>query len=660
MLVETRSNNRQMWITVCLVGLAILLGTALRLYDLGGRNLWLDEIFTATFAHADHSLATVVDYALSTPIPAPPLWFIITHLSIKMLGSSEFALRLPVALCGILSLAVTYRLGKTLFGRTEGLIAVFLLSVSPFHIYYSREARYYAALILLSLLTVYFLYLAIQRQEWQWWAIFVAVTVANIYIHLMAFVVLLVEVLFVGILWMWQRIIPDEAPVTQAVGQRQEMTLRKTGSRIKLIPVLLGLGVIVLSYLPMWSRIIQGLLGPRGLGNPEMAEKLDLSVPFFIKIFSLFGAGTGWAFALFMGAFLWGIIVSVLAQRRQSLFMLLWITIPFVFIFVVRPKHFFDPKYLIFILPVYLIGVATGIAEMGRSIDDLVRGGIKRSATVLGTLGVTVAFTMINIRAMSDVYEATPDDWGDVGRFLQYNVTSDDAIVCLPVSFVTLPVEDVLAYYGPDPNQIEVEVTAWPSYLEKIYATHRRLWLVSTHYTWVNRSLDLAQWLREKNGVELRFDQEFRILIMGEGVTRDELLTEAMTLSIPDASAWGSLAGTLEAEGRVEEAITAYKSALERSPEDGAWHARLGHIYYKQDQSDQAITEYREAIRLSPDIPGFHSDLAAILSEVGDQRAALAEYKKAMRLYLRQRRGSEDAPYVQSLKQAIAEIESGQ
>jgi tetratricopeptide (TPR) repeat protein len=226
------------------------------------------------------------------------------------------------------------------------------------------------------------------------------------------------------------------------------------------------------------------------------------------------------------------------------------------------------------------------------------------------------------------------------------------------VAFVTLPVEDVLAYYGPASDQIEV--IASPDRLEEAYITHRWLWLVSSHYTWANRPLDTTQWLRDKDRVELRFDQGFRIVVMGVGMSRDALLTEAMEFSIPDASAWGSLAEALESAGRAEEVITAYQEAIERSPGDGIWHARLGQAYYEQGLPDLAAAEYRQAIRLTPDIPGFHSDLAEILLSRGDQRAALAEYRKALRLYLRQRRGSEDAPYVQAVRQAIAELEDGQ
>lgn len=75
-----------------LLAIFILLGAALRLVSLGGRSLWLDEIFTAVFVSPDQPLANVFQYALGTPIPAPPLWFIVIHGFTSVLGASEFVL----------------------------------------------------------------------------------------------------------------------------------------------------------------------------------------------------------------------------------------------------------------------------------------------------------------------------------------------------------------------------------------------------------------------------------------------------------------------------------------------------------------------------------------------------------------------------------------
>jgi mannosyltransferase len=675
--METGPSNRRPWSTIGLVGLIVLLGATLRLLGLGGHSLWLDEIFTATFVRVDHSLKTMIGYALSTPIPAPPLWFIITRGFVIAMGSSEFVLRLPAAAAGILAIAVVYRVGRALFGHIEGLIAAFLISISPFHIYYSREARYYAALALFSLLTLYFLHLAVNRREWQWWAGFVVMTIVNVYIHLMAFLVLLAEMAFVGVIWAWHNVVLHDVDVPVATGNVDQPNnpaseghkggRSQTGDRISLIPVFLCLSVIVLSYAPMWSYVLRGLLGPRGLGNLDPMGKLELSMPFFISTFGFFGAGPGLAFALFMGAFLWGLAVSIPVRGQRILLTLLWMAIPLVFIFVARPKHFFSTKYLIFILPVYLMGAAAGIAEMGRSVGDVISGRLfgkanqlEKAAVALGTLGVVTVFAVVNGSVLDDVYAIAYDDWGNVGRFLRDNAMPDDIVICLPVLFVTLPVEEVLSYYGPNPDQIAIKTAIWPSYLDKDYATHRRVWLVSTHYTWVNRPFDITHWLQDKEYVELRFERGFRVLFMGAGMSRDALLTEAIGFSIPDAPVWGSLAEALQAAGRVEEAIAAYHQASRASPRDGIWHALLGRLYYDQTQNDLAIAEYREAIRLAPDIPGFHSDLAEVLRSSGDRSAALAEYRRALQLYLKQRRGTENNPYIRTLRLAIVELEAGQ
>src|SRR5262249_7778771 len=56
-----------------------------------------------------------------------------------------------------LSIPAIFMLGKTVAGKREGLIAAFLLAVSPVAINYSVEARCYALLLLLSILSTYLL-----------------------------------------------------------------------------------------------------------------------------------------------------------------------------------------------------------------------------------------------------------------------------------------------------------------------------------------------------------------------------------------------------------------------------------------------------------------------------------------------------------------------
>ena len=60
----------------------------------------------------------------------PPLIYWLNALSMKLLGENEFAARLPSALCGVLTILFVYHVGRTLFGRRQGLTAALMLGSS--------------------------------------------------------------------------------------------------------------------------------------------------------------------------------------------------------------------------------------------------------------------------------------------------------------------------------------------------------------------------------------------------------------------------------------------------------------------------------------------------------------------------------------------------
>ena len=60
----------------------------------------------------------------------PPLHYWLNALSFKIFGENEFAARFPGALMGLLTVLLTYHVGRRLFGRREGLLAALILGTS--------------------------------------------------------------------------------------------------------------------------------------------------------------------------------------------------------------------------------------------------------------------------------------------------------------------------------------------------------------------------------------------------------------------------------------------------------------------------------------------------------------------------------------------------
>lgn len=185
--------------TLAALLITFFLGMGLRLYQLDADSLWLDEIVTATKAQLP--LLSIPQTVAQTDT-FPPLLYMLTHLFMRFSGGSDFVVRMPAALLGSLSILLIYKVGSTLWTRMEGLVAAFLLAVNPWHIRYSQEARWYAMMVFLSLLSLIFLLKALQGNSRGHWVAFALVTSLALYNHYFAFLILPAQVLFAGwVIW---------------------------------------------------------------------------------------------------------------------------------------------------------------------------------------------------------------------------------------------------------------------------------------------------------------------------------------------------------------------------------------------------------------------------------------------------------------------------
>jgi hypothetical protein len=107
----------------------------------------------------------------------------------ELAGGGNFFLRLPFALCGIISAVVFYLLVKLLTNRNTALIAFCLYAFSVPLLLYFRQVRYYAITLLLIHLTYYF-YLktrATHNSVKKYWILLTISIILLFYTHYMAF-----------------------------------------------------------------------------------------------------------------------------------------------------------------------------------------------------------------------------------------------------------------------------------------------------------------------------------------------------------------------------------------------------------------------------------------------------------------------------------------
>jgi len=80
----------------------------------------------------------------------PPLMFWLMIVGFKAFGVTEFTARFWSAICGVLAVVVTFRLGRRMFGRRAGLWAGLIMATSLLFTVSARAATVDAALVLLT------------------------------------------------------------------------------------------------------------------------------------------------------------------------------------------------------------------------------------------------------------------------------------------------------------------------------------------------------------------------------------------------------------------------------------------------------------------------------------------------------------------------------
>ena len=165
MQAQLRSPSTPAATPLILVGVMTVIGLLLRLPSLGD-SLFGDELSTY-FTVTGHGLGRTVRIVRSDQELTPPLYYVLAWLTSR-LGSSPDALRLPSVLAGVTAIPLTYCLGMRTVGRNAALVGTGLMAASPFLIFYSTEARAYALMLVLGLLSTLALLKALEAGQRRW------------------------------------------------------------------------------------------------------------------------------------------------------------------------------------------------------------------------------------------------------------------------------------------------------------------------------------------------------------------------------------------------------------------------------------------------------------------------------------------------------------
>jgi mannosyltransferase len=131
--------------------LLVLISSVFRSYHLAAQSLWFDETYTVLVARMPLKIG--LEFLVADGVH-PPLFYWIEKLVVSV-GESDCLVRLPAMIFGVLGVVALYLFAERWIGRRVGLVSALLLAASPFHIWYSQEARMYSLLALLALVCMW-------------------------------------------------------------------------------------------------------------------------------------------------------------------------------------------------------------------------------------------------------------------------------------------------------------------------------------------------------------------------------------------------------------------------------------------------------------------------------------------------------------------------
>lgn len=621
--------------------MVLAVAAGLRLYHLGAESLWLDEIGQALVAQ--QPLSAILD-GVKHHHGAAPLDYLVTAVTVRI-SHNEWVLRLPSVLWGVLSVYWLYRLGRQAHSDMAGLIAAFLLAISPLHISYSREVRFYALFVLITLMATDALWRAWKRNDLRGWLLYAGLMILGLYTHIYTGLILIFHAVWVLVKWI-------SAQKTDAQSE--------SGKALRGF-VLAGIAISV-AFLPWF---VYAVLRERGA---SLFVTPTLDVALIRNVLVDFGGGSEtWKW-------LWGLLAvfGVFSIGRKSLanalFLAVWViaSLPAIILADQMVNYFFNIRQVLFVLPIFLLLVGVGITEVALRLSHLLR---RKSDKVADVIAYSVALALILLFTTSvwprlTTYYTEPqhEDWRSVGATLSDNLSRHESVILFNV-------EPYVGYYSQRASK-QVSAASTVAEMQSIYDSDRPVWVLDTPYLGqLPDAAAIRSWLDEHPRLSIHYGTGMRLHYLDAKLDQQDLWRLAGNLIIPEQTqALGSQAQALRSAGEGAKALEVFKHAtqltddnvlktrywlgaadaafllkdyaqaqelydrvLSVNPESSEAYLRKGFVYLQMDQPEQALKLF-DIAHEEYGLDGYylHRWSAMALAQIGRPDEAVQHYLLAL------------------------------
>ena len=351
----------------------IILGIFLRLFVLN-QSFWLDEAIGALVVKGQNFIQIASQFSQGDN--HPPLYYLALEGWSNLFGYSEVALRSLSILFGVLTVYFTFLIAKKI---TKGkntfypLFSALLLASSPFHIYYSQEARMYIMAGLFASMAIYYFLLTLDtkvKQKYAWILFSLSIT-ALIFTDY-------VPVFLLPLFWLFAFVKKQKKEWWIKFAFSHSLLVIAGVFWLPVFLVQLERGAWLMQTLPAWSRLAGGATPKQAL--LVWAKFILGRISFKDKIFhySLIGISSL--------PFLYSLYEAF--KERKKIFILWgWLLLPLILAFI---GSFIFPAFIYFrflyVVPAFYLLVAWGVDQITDKKTRILIGSLLLAVNMVGWL----------------------------------------------------------------------------------------------------------------------------------------------------------------------------------------------------------------------------------------------------------------------------------
>lgn len=363
---------------------------------------------------------------------------------------------------------------------------------------------------------------------------------------------------------------------------------------------------------PMVPYLLQGM--SRQVGLAAMGRGMDVRPEFFLKMLGSWSSGPGLGLLAFLALFLVGMVVSARSHSNQLWLTVCWMVVPFLALYAVQAKHGVHTRYMIFILPIYLLTVARGLTALWRGARSWLLGGWRRGRSFVAIVAASL-LAASSLGRVHSYYGEDRADWRAVASFLG-NMVAPGEVIVSPAGLPSV----VLPRYHERLEEVEFLRGRSEAFLDSTSRQSAGVWSVAKR----GRNM-------ESIGRDLK-EESFLVFKVVFPVDRK---TAQAAIALDVGPMYYDLAVICVRDGLESQDIVArYHRSLEIVPPKAAAfiHTALGNVRRAEGRVQEAVNHYQEAASLDPDPPEPHCGLALVYEAQGVWEQYIREWQRYQEL----------------------------